>query len=142
MDEKDRTWIPVQDGLFEYPPADGRKPSLLANQCKKCGRTFFPKRFLCPHCSEEGELLEVMLDTRCIIYASTVVHIPSPAGIEAPYAYGYVDIPANNIRIFALFTGDEPYSFAPGREVELVLEPIGVNEKGQQLIGHQFRPAP
>ena len=140
-DEKDRQWIPVQEGLFEYPPANGRKPALHASQCKNCGKRFFPKRVLCPNCFQKGELMEIMLNRRGIIYVSTVVHIPSPVGIKAPYAYGYVDIPADDIRVFALFAGDDPDSFTPGREVELMLEPIGINEKGQQIIGYKFKPA-
>jgi uncharacterized OB-fold protein len=139
--EMDQSWEMVQEGLFDYPLADGKKPALLANRCTKCGKTFFPKRNICPHCYEGGTLAEIHLDSRGIIYACTVVQIPSPVGIKAPYAYGYVEIPANQIRVFALFTGDDPYSFTPGREVELVVEPIRENHQGQKVIGYKFKPA-
>ena len=83
---------------------------------------------------------ETTLDRRGIIYASTVVHIPSPVGIKAPYAYGYVEIPANGVRVFALFTGDDPYSFTPGREVELVLEPLEIESQKHKIISYKFKP--
>jgi uncharacterized OB-fold protein len=83
---------------------------------------------------------DITPDSRGRIYTSTVVHIPSLVGIKSPYAYGYVDIPANKIRILALFTGGDPYSFKPGQEVELVLEPIHVNSQGQEVIGYKFKP--
>jgi hypothetical protein len=51
-----------------------------------------------------------------------------------------VDIAANGVRVHALFTGREPHSFAPGLEVELVLEPIRVDSRGEAVIGYKFRP--
>ena len=138
--ESDQGWVPVQAGLFDYPVAEGQQPVLLGNRCKRCGKTFFPKRTLCTTCYDHGEMEEVDLDRRGVIYASTVVHIDSPAGIKAPYDYGYVDLPANQLRVFALFTGADPSSFVPGRKVEVVLEPIGKDAERNTVIGYKFRP--
>lgn len=132
--------IPIESGLFHYPLEKGQDPALTGNKCKICDKRFFPKRTLCPYCFEKGSLEDVELDRFGIIYACTLVHIPSPSGIKAPYAYGYVDIPADKIRVFALFTGADPFSFYAGQEVELVLEPIKINKKGQEIIGHKFKP--
>jgi uncharacterized OB-fold protein len=95
---------------------------------------------MCPDCFEEGAMKIIALDRRGVIYCSTVVRVPSPVGIRPPYAYGYVDIPANNIRVFAPFTGADPDSFIPGQEVELALEPVSVNKLGQKVIGYKFKP--
>ena len=138
--EKNKDWDLIQAGLFDYPVKKGQYPALLANRCTSCGKSFFPKRSLCPHCFELGEMEDITLERRGVIYTCTVVHIPSPTGIKAPYAYGYVDIPANNIRVFALFTGAAPYSFRSGQEVVLVLEPIKKEQQGQQIIGYKFKP--
>jgi uncharacterized OB-fold protein len=138
-DENAQSWILVQPGLFEYPVTDGQAPALLANRCTKCGKTFFPKRTLCPYCFDKGTMEDIKLDRRGIIYACTVIHIPSPVDIKAPYAYGYVEIPANQVRVFALFTGDDPFLFTPGQEVELVLEPIRQDHQGKQIIGYKFK---
>ena len=132
--------IPVQEGLFDFPPDKGQHPALLANSCRNCGKCFFPKRTFCPDCFEQGELDDIVLDRKGVIYAVTVVHISSPSGIKAPYAYGYVNIPANNIRVLAPFTGDSPNSFHAGMEVELVLEPIRTDSEGQHIIGYKFKP--
>ena len=139
-DRIEQGWVPVQVGLFDYPLIDRQRPVLRGNQCKDCGKTFFPKRSLCPGCFDHGNMEDIELETRGIIYASTVVHVNSPAGIKAPYAYGYVDLPGNQIRVFALFTGDDPASFKPGQEVELILEPLGKNRDGHIVIGYKFRP--
>lgn len=130
----------VQEGLFEYPSADNGKPALLANRCTTCGATFFPKRLLCPACFEQGVMEDIRLGRRGILYACTVIRRDSPAGIPAPYAYGYVEIPANQVRIFALLTGSDPSSFHSGQEVELVIEPIKTDPEGRQVIGYKFKP--
>lgn len=85
-------------------------------------------------------MVEMELEREGVIYASTVVRMSSPTGIKAPYAYGYVDLPASQLRVFALFTGAEPQSFVPGQEVELVLEPISTDAEGNTVIGYKFRP--
>ncbi len=134
------SWVLVEPGLFNYPVPDGEKPALLASRCSSCGRQFFPRRLLCPHCFDEGTMEQTRLDTKGTIYCSTVVNVPSPVGIKPPYAYGYVNIAASDIRVFSLFTGAPAETFRPGQQVELVLEPVAVNKKGQQVVGYKFKP--
>ena len=81
----------------------------------------------------------ITLERQGIIYTCTLVHIDSPAGIKAPYAYGYVELPTNRLRVFALFTGSDPALFTPGQEVELVLEPVGTDKEGKKIIGYKFK---
>lgn len=132
-------WVPVQPGLFQYPPTPGEVPALLANCCMECGKVFFPKRRLCPACFSM-EMENIRLRGGGVIYSATVVRISSPTGVKAPYAYGYVDMSDKAVRLFALFTGDQPETFLPGREVELVLGPVSVSSGGQEVIGYKFRP--
>jgi hypothetical protein len=124
--------IPIQPGLFEYPVPKGSVPSLLVNRCTACAKTFFPKRSLCPDCCGSGSLEDITLSGRGLIYVVTVVHVPSPVGISAPYAYAYVDIPADGLRVFTLFSAENPDSIAPSLEVELVIYPIRVDKDGNQ----------
>lgn len=132
--------VPVRHGLFRYPAPAGEAPRLLGSRCLTCGVTYFPRRALCPTCLDGGRLEETPLDRRAVIHACTVVHVTSPTGLRPPYAYGYVDVPADRVRVFALFTGADPTSFAPGQEVEPVLEPLGVDAQGREVIAHKFRP--
>jgi uncharacterized OB-fold protein len=132
--------VPVQTGLFNYPLPDGEKPALKGNRCAQCGKSFFPKRAVCPVCFVSGRMEEIELDSQGVIYASTVVRVSSPTGIKAPYAYGYVDLSKNQLRVFALFTGADPGSFVPGRKVEVVLEPIAKDTEGNTVIGYKFKP--
>lgn len=131
----------VKPGLFRYPVPEGEPPALSACRCRGCGMTFFPAREICPDCFEAGALEETAIRGRGVIHASTVVHIPAPVGIQAPYAYGYVDMTEPPVRLFALFAGAEPAWFAPGREVELAIGPVRVDAEGREVIGYLFRPA-
>lgn len=133
------SWVVVEPGLFEYPVPEGAKAALVGNKCTKCGRTFFPKRELCPDCFDEGELVDKPIDSQGVIYSSTVVSVPNPAGIKPPYAYGYVDLPADTLRIHALLEGTDPRAIAPGTKVELSIEPFAVNRQGQKIIGYKFK---
>lgn len=137
--EKTASAVPVQAGLFNYPLADGERPALKGNRCTKCGKSFFPKRAVCPGCFVSGRMEEIEIERQGVIYASTVVRVSSPTGIKAPYAYGYVDLPSSQLRVFALFTGADPGSFVPGKRVEVVLEPIGKDREGNTVIGYKFK---
>jgi uncharacterized OB-fold protein len=137
-DAQEVGFVPVYPGIFRHPLLDGGEPALIGNYCRRCDKSFFPKKTACPLCLENG-LEELVLARKGVIYASTVVHIDSPSGIKVPYAFGYVDIPENRLRLFALFTGGDPSSFLPGAEVELVFEPLGTNGSGQTIIAHKFR---
>jgi benzoylsuccinyl-CoA thiolase BbsA subunit len=133
--------IPIRPGLFEYPSPENSPPAILGNRCRKCAQMYFPKRMLCTNCFTEGDLEPVRLSRRGRIFSSTVVHIPSPAGISAPYAYGYVDLDGDRLRVFALFSGTNPAAFRPGCEVELIIEPVRTDSEGRVLIGYKFRLA-
>jgi uncharacterized OB-fold protein len=134
------SWVLVEPGLFDYPVPKGEKPALLASRCSLCGKRFFPQRPLCPHCFEQDTMEQTRLGTRGVVYCSTVVNIPSPVGIKPPYAYGYVDIPENDIRVFGLFTGAPAETFKPGLNVELVIDSVGVDKQGRQVVGYKFKP--
>ncbi len=131
--------VALRADLFEFPPAEGQAPALLVSHCTACGRRYFPRRAECPACGP-GSLEDTTSGKRGTVYASTIVRVPSPAGLKPPYAYGYVDLEPDGPRVFALFTGAEPESFSPGSPVELVLEEVIANRQGQSVIGHKFRP--
>jgi uncharacterized OB-fold protein len=82
----------------------------------------------------------IKLSSRGVIYTSTVVHVDSPSGIKAPYAFGYVDMPADNIRVFALFSSVDRDLIKPGQGVEVVIGPIGTNQENKQVIGYTYKP--
>lgn len=135
---KPRTSKPFRPGLFEESSQDA--PKLLTSTCQNCGRSFFPVRTDCPSCVGTGHIVEAAISGTGVIYASTVVHVPSPAGLKPPYAYGYVQLDAAALRVFALFTTVDPHQLVPGSRVEMVLGLLRTDADGNELIAHKFRP--
>lgn len=125
---------------YTRPVDPDQNPVLLGNECPACGAAFFPARTICPDCFDQGELVVKELTGRGEIHASTVVRIPAPVGIKAPYAYGYVDLMESGLRVFALFTGAEPEWFQPGREVQLTVGPVRLTKQGREIVGYKFKP--
>ena len=130
----------IIEGIIKCPSETGGLPHLLGNKCKSCGKVFFPKRLICPNCFTDTTLVEFELSPKGKVYTYTIVHYPSPAGIEVPYAYGYVDLPEDNIRVFSLFTESNPAKLEIGMDVELVVEEIRTDKDGTKIIGYKFRP--
>lgn len=130
----------VAEGIIKCPSRPREKPRLLGNRCSSCGKVFFPKRAICPNCFTDNTLTEFELGSRGKIHTYTIVHYPSPAGVEAPYAYGYVDLPESNIRVFSLFAESDPEKLEIGMNVELVIEKIRTDKDGTEIIGYKFKP--
>jgi uncharacterized OB-fold protein len=82
----------------------------------------------------------IMLSGEGTVYASTIVRVPSPVGLQSPYSYGYVDLDAVPLRVFALFGGTSSAPPAPRTRVRLVIEPLRKDHTGQVLLSHRFVP--
>lgn len=130
----------IMEGLIKCPRQASEPPRLLGNKCNSCGKVFFPKKVICPNCFTDDTLTDFQLSSKGKIHTYTIVHYPSPAGVEAPYAYGYVDLPESNIRVFSLFTESDPAKLEIGMDVELVIEKIRTDKDGTEIIGYKFKP--
>lgn len=129
---------PFRPGLFDI--SDRGVPQLLVSTCTTCGRHFFPVRADCPRCGDGGRVEEMAVSGNGTIYSSTVVHVPSPAGLRPPYATGYVHLDAAPLRVFALFTSVDPQELTPGSRVDMVVEPLRADRDGTWFVSYRFRP--
>ena len=133
------SFIPFRAGLFE---SDGDTAQLITSSCATCGRDFFPARSYCIQCGEGGQIAERRIRGEGVIYASTIARVPSPVGLKPPYAYGYVNLDAAKLRVFALFTSIAPEQLRPGTRVEMVTAPLRKDSDGNELVAYKFRPIP
>jgi uncharacterized OB-fold protein len=120
-------------------PDDGGPPRLVVGRCARCGAYGFPLRDVCSHCGPGPQVERLTLGGEGRVYASTLVHRPSPSGVAAPYGYGYVDLDAAPLRVFALFGREVREVLKPGAPVAMILEPLGA-EDGSPLA-YKFIPA-
>lgn len=129
----------VWEGIFKFPSQEGDPIRLLGVQCKSCGKVFFPKREICPNCFTDNTMVDYALSTEGKIYSYTVVHYPTPLGIEVPYAFGFVDLPQDDVRVLSLFTEWE--SLKIDMDVRLTVEKLYKDkDDGKEIIGYKFKP--
>jgi uncharacterized OB-fold protein len=138
--ETEKKRLPVLPGIIHEPTSLGDRAYLIGGKCKSCGRVFFPKIAVCRVCMVDATIEEIALSARGKIDTFAVVHV-APMGFKAPYIQSYVDLPEGP-RIFALITGIDPMhnDLKEGAEVELVIDKIREDEKGNDLIGYMFQP--
>ena len=132
--------LPILPGLYHEGIGPSGKSYLIGSKCNDCGRIFFPKRAICNVCQKDNTMEETALSTIGKIDTYSVVQV-APIGFKAPYIQAFVDLP-EGIRIFSIITGCEPSenAIAEGQEVELVIDKIREDEKGNDIIGYKFRP--
>jgi len=116
--------------------ADGQG-FLVGSRCGNCGAHFFPVREACAGCLH-GDLETVRFSTTATLYTFSVVRQSTPQ-FEVPYALGYVDLP-EGVRVLSQLTGRDPEDYELGMEMELVVEPFGTDEEGNEMAGYRFRP--
>lgn len=128
---------PLREGMFVLGDR-GDPVALSGSRCRRCGHVDFPERVVCPACGPGAAVDRYPLSTDGVVHASTVVHVASLVGHRPPYAYGYVDLPADDTRIFAPFSGANPERFAPGVAVRVAFGEIPASGMAG-VLGYSFR---
>lgn len=127
----------IEEGWFRD---FGEGPTLAGGRCEACGKLSFPVKRVCPACFDERQR-EVPLSRKGTLHTFAVSHM-GPPGIDKPYVIGFVDLP-EGIKLFSLLTQCEPWDavLSIGMEMEMVLEGIGRDGDGNEVVGYKFRPA-
>lgn len=94
-------------------------PTLLGSRCPACERKAFPPRTVCPSCGTiVDEAQQIPLSTEGVVYSYTIVR-QAPPGLETPYVLGYVDLPADEVRVMGRVEGVDPEAMQIGIPVRL-----------------------
>ena len=137
------TIVAVADGIFEI--RDG-KPVLLGTRCTNCGNHMYPRQTGCPRCLF-NEQEDVELATRGTLWTWTVQAFPpkappylGPVGDDfVPYGVGYVELPGQ-LRVEGRLTLADPEQLQIGMEMELVLDPLCIDDDGNEVVTYAFAP--
>lgn len=138
------TTVAVADGIFEI--RDG-KPVLLGSRCTNCDNHMFPRQKGCPRCLFD-EQVDVELASEGTLWTWTVQAFPpksppylGPVGDEfEPYGVGYVELPGQ-LRVEGRLTVADPDQLQIGMPMELVLDPLTIDEDGNQVVTYAFAPS-
>ncbi|NNK84006.1 MAG: benzoylsuccinyl-CoA thiolase [Desulfobacterales bacterium] len=114
---------------------------LMGSLCKDCNTLYFPQKRVCPNCMHIDKMVEKQLSKQGILVSFTTSHV-GPQGFDPPYAYGWVDLPEDGIRLFSLLTDCEPFEkkLKLDMSVEFVMDKIKTDSDGTELYGYKFRP--
>jgi uncharacterized OB-fold protein len=134
--------IPVAEGIFTI---NEKGVSLIGTRCISCGNHYFPQAISCknPRCNEK-RVEKVLLSKRGKLYSYTIQYYlpPPPFRMESkgPYAIGLIELP-EGIRVMGMLTGLDFEEIKIGMEMELTLERLYVDEKGNEVVTYKFRPS-
>jgi uncharacterized OB-fold protein len=134
--------LPVAQGLFQ---GTGDAARLIGSHCTSCGAHHFPKSLSCrnPQCSDK-QVQDALLSRHGTLYSYTLQAYRPPPLFRmddwAPYAIGLVELP-EGLRIMGMLSHCEPGQIRIGMALELCIEPLYLDEQGQQVLTYKFRPA-
>ena len=135
--------VAVADGIFDI---DNGTPTLLGSRCTNCGNHMFPRQNGCPKCMFNTQE-DVELPTRGTLWTWTVQAFApkappylGPTGDDfVPYGVGYVELDGK-IRVEGRLTEADPDKLVIGMEMELVLDHLGTDEEGNDVVTYAFAP--
>ena len=135
--------IAVADGIFNI--VDG-KPVLLGSRCTNCDNHMFPRQQGCPRCMFDQQE-DIELASTGTLWSWTVQAFPpkappylGPVGDDlVPYGVGYVELPGQ-VRVEARLTVADPKQLKIGMAMEIVLEPLAVDDDGNTVVTYAFTP--
>lgn len=132
--------VSIKKGAFIKPESPDEKPYLIGSRCSSCGYMCFPKKEVCVKCVRDDCMEEKKFGPYARLDSYAVMQV-APTGFTAPYIQAYVVL-EDGPKIFTLITGCEPRDDALelGQKMELVIEKIRDDEKGNPLIGWKFKP--
>ena len=137
------TETPAIEGWFTTGP----EPALIGSRCTSCGSTFFPRtQGFCrnPRCAGE-EFEDATLSRRGRVWSYTDAQYQPPAPYVAatdpyePFALAAVELPEGIVVLGQVAAGYGVADLEVGCEVELVVEPLHIDDTGHRTIW-KWRP--
>ena len=135
--EEEKKVIEAIPGAFEIVD---EKPYLVGTKCSKCGAAFFPPRYICTYCLTDEGVQKARLGNTGTLYSYTVINVASKE-FNPPYAFGFVILEPEKIRIPSVLTGfDLEKELKSGTKMEMVIERLRNDEQGNEIVSYKFRP--
>ncbi|MEW6667601.1 MAG: OB-fold domain-containing protein [Thermodesulfobacteriota bacterium] len=132
--------VPLREGWFYNPKTPGEKAYLVGSRCRLCGYTSFPEKKVCIQCLRDDTMERMKLGAYGNLETYAVMRVGT-VEFSAPYMVGYVRT-KEGASVFTPITGCVATDGALeiGEEMELVIEKVKVDGRGNDVIGWKYRP--
>ncbi|MEM2897575.1 MAG: Zn-ribbon domain-containing OB-fold protein [Candidatus Bathyarchaeia archaeon] len=111
-------------------------------ECTKCGKVYFPKKYVCHECGFEGKLKPKKLSGKGTVITYTKVYsgVPDPFQIQAPYTLAVVELDEGP-KILSQIVDCEDGTIKIGLRVKAVIRRLYTDGKtGLVYYGFKFKP--
>ena len=132
----ERTQVPIKGARLRL----GESPALMGSCCPQCGEHFYPPRYVCLNCYQEG-LEEVALSRRGELWTFTIARAALPGTLMTPpYVIAQVRLP-EGVSVATVLTDVDPEAVRIGMPLDLIVEKASVDSEGNDVMTFKFRPA-
>jgi uncharacterized OB-fold protein len=126
---------PIQPICESLLGEDDQGPYLKGGRCRACGFVTLGERNICPECWSNNTMQLWPIGRTGNLYTWTVIH-QVPAGYQAPFAVGYVDV-EDGVRIFAHIDRDSA-ALKPDAPLKLTAAILRRDEHGAGFVGPRY----
>lgn len=136
--------VSIREKVLALTP---KGPRLQGMRCKTCDNHVFPFQKGCPRCTGT-DVEPVELGTRGTLWAWTVQGFPPKAPPYLgetdpqkfrPYGVGYIELPGQ-VKVESRLTESDPEKLKLGMKMELTLEPLCIDDDGNEVVTFAFAP--
>ena len=145
MAESSIMQVPALEGWFTWP---SDKPQLIGTKCKSCGDYFFPPALICrnPYCDDKTQLEPVQLSRKGKLWSYTINYYKPPMPYRSPdpfvpYGIACIELAEEKMIVQGLIASDCDFeTLKVGMEMELVVEKLYRDDKGNDVMVWKFKP--
>jgi len=120
----------------EYP----HRYRLEAGKCKKCGKTVFPTRLICPECGHREFDKEILPDEGKIVTYTVIRVAPSQFTDQVPYAVAIAEL-TNGVKLMAQLVDCKLEDIKVGMDIRIEFRRVQTDSHhGVLSYGFKFVP--
>jgi len=112
---------------------------LPGSKCRECGETYYPRRWGCSNCTSL-DMEDTFITPKGRLDSYTTLTLAPPGSVvTAPYSIGIIVTP-EGAHITAVLTEPDPLKLKVGMDMEMVVERVREDEKGNDVMAYKFKP--
>ena len=111
-------------------------------KCTKCGKVYFPKKYICPKCGFAGELKPIKLSGlgKVVTYTTVYAGVPQLFEDQTPFILAVVEL-EEGPRVLSQVVDCNEEEIKIGLKVKMIIRKLYKDgDMGLVFYGYKFRP--